>query len=138
MSDFCLGFDRDGPIVVFAELSQRHRPTDDDDEFTPQGKSKTNGKGKGRATVHSLEAGRTGRHTLDEHHEHLLSTSFEGNSFLGADASSSQLEHGPNFGSFTYGDDDAFLGGNDLDLGLDLEIGDVLAMELGEGWGGAK
>lgn len=84
-----------------------------------------------------MEAGRTARHTLDEHHEHLLSTSFEGNSFLGIDASSSQLGQGAGFGSFTYGDDDAFLGENDVGLGFDLGLGDDLAMELGEGWGGA-
>lgn len=72
-------------------------------------------------------------HTLTEHHDHLLSTSFDlsfhGSADPGADPSSSQA------GAFGF-HDDMFLG-DGIDLGDDFGagIGDDLARELGEGWG---
>ncbi|KLO17000.1 hypothetical protein SCHPADRAFT_926107 [Schizopora paradoxa] len=124
-----------------AELTTQRRRTaddEDDDEFDPQnGRSKR--KGKAKASVATVEAGRgLGLHTLDEHHDHLLSTSFDANaSFGGIDASSSQIDPGMNFGSFTM-DDNIFNGGDGMDMGFDLGIGEDLARELGEGWGATE
>lgn len=74
--------------------------------------------------------------TLKEHHDHLLSNSFDlslsgtGGAGSARDVFSSQAE--PGFAL----DDNLFPG---LDEGLDLDIGfglgDELARELGEGWG---
>lgn len=67
---------------------------------------------------------------MDENHEHLLSASFDASLQEhngGLDLSSSQFDGG-------FGFDDNFFGASD---GLDLEgIGEDLARELGEGWGG--
>lgn len=125
------------PDTPFLVATQRRRTADDDDDdFTPQN-SRTKGKGKPKASVATVEAGRgAGLHTLDEHHDHLLlSTSFDGNaSFAGFDPSSSQIEPGMNFGSFTM-EDNLFDGGDGMDMTFDLGIGEDLARELGEGWG---
>ncbi len=65
----------------------------------------------------------------------LLSTSFDGNaSFAGIDPSSSLIEPGMNFGSFTL-EDNLFDGGDGMDMAFDLGIGDDLARELGGGLG---
>ena len=74
------------------------------------------------------EKPRADLHTLDEFHEHLLSTSFD-TSFQNSDGavwnpSSSQLDRGFGF------DDNLFA--DDLDMGGG--IGDELARELGDGW----
>ena len=74
-------------------------------------------------------------HTLDENHAHLLSASFDASlnqSSNLAVPSSSQFDAG-----FGYVFDDNFFGMSD---GLDFggEIGDELARELGEGWGGVS
>ncbi|KAL5495434.1 REC8 [Sanghuangporus weigelae] len=109
---------------------------DDDDEFTPGGtKSKAKSKGKAKTSLLPSETGRGNLHTLDEHHEHLLSTSFDANgSFLiGIDPSSSQIDPGLRFGSFGF-DDNIFGPGDNFDMDLG-DIGDELARELGEGWG---
>ena len=69
-------------------------------------------------------------HTLDEHHDHLLSQSFDA-SFSGAGfdgALSAQMETGFQFS------DDVFGMHGGMGLG-DGDIGDELAKELGEGWG---
>ncbi|KAJ3751978.1 hypothetical protein EV360DRAFT_56004 [Lentinula raphanica] len=70
--------------------------------------------------------------TLKEHHDHLLSNSFDlsfqGSQRDGFDVSSSQA--GPAFG---FNDD--FFPGFDDGLVIDPGIGDDLARELGEGWG---
>ncbi|KAL5519112.1 REC8 [Sanghuangporus vaninii] len=120
----------------FGTQRQRGGDDDDDDEFTPGGtKSKAKSKGKSKTSLLSSEMGRGNLHTLDEHHEHLLSTSFDANgSFLiGIDPSSSQMDPGLRFGSFGF-DDNIFGPGDNFDMGLG-DIGDELARELGEGWG---
>ena len=107
---------------------------EDDEEFTPDINKPKNKKGKQSLVL--SEAGRATRHTLEEDHEHLFSTSFEGNaSFVGLDPSSSQIDPGVNLGSYVF--DDNIFGDDQLDLGLDvgMDIGDDLARELGEGWG---
>ncbi|KAL5534409.1 hypothetical protein ACEPAG_871 [Sanghuangporus baumii] len=120
----------------FGTQRQRGGEDDDDDEFTPGGtKSKVKSKGKSKTSLLPSETGRGNLHTLDEHHEHLLSTSFDANgSFLiGIDPSSSQIDPGLRFGSFGF-DDNIFGPGDNLDMDLG-DIGDELARELGEGWG---
>ncbi|KAJ4486110.1 Rec8 like protein-domain-containing protein [Lentinula aciculospora] len=70
--------------------------------------------------------------TLKEHHDHLLSNSFDlsfyGSQRSGFDVSSSQAE--PAF-AFT----ENLLTGIDDGIGIDLGLGDDLVRELGEGWG---
>lgn len=80
-----------------------------------------------------IEHGR-GLHTLDEHHSHLLADSFGGSiggsALSGAGPSSSQFDGGFGLGF----DDNVFA----LPEGAgDADIGDELARELGEGWGGS-
>lgn len=80
-----------------------------------------------------MEHGR-GLHTLDEHHSHLLADSFGGSiggsALGGAGPSSSQFDNGFGLGF----DDNVFA----LPEGAgDADIGDELARELGEGWGGS-
>ena len=73
-------------------------------------------------------------HTLNENLEQVLSGSFDV-SFLGSasgmDPSSSQIDGAFGFDGF---DDNPFIVDDGIDLGGD--IGDELAKELGEGWGG--
>lgn len=97
---------------------------DSDDEFDPRGKA-SKGKGKAKALpLAELARANPNLHTLNEHHEHLLSASFDlsfnGNPFNGP--SSSQVGAG-----FGYEFDDDFLGGGD--------VVDLLRDDLGEGWG---
>lgn len=80
-----------------------------------------------------MEHGR-GLHTLEEHHSHLLADSFGGSiggsALGGAGPSSSQFDMGFGLGF----DDNVFA----LPEGAgDADIGDELARELGEGWGGS-
>ncbi|KAF7347844.1 RNA cytidine acetyltransferase [Mycena venus] len=105
-----------------------HKPEEDEseDEFDPKSKSKKSTR-KNKAPQPAEEP-RADLYTLQEHHDHLLSNSFDlsfnGN---GMDPSSSQ-----NGGGFAL--DDIFLAAPDgLDIGEGL--GDDLAKELGEGWG---
>ncbi|KAH8120144.1 Rec8 like protein-domain-containing protein [Phellopilus nigrolimitatus] len=132
-----VAFELDAFDTNWADISgiatQRQRAEDDDGEFTPGNKPKS--KSKAKLSLILSETGRANLHTLDEHHEHFLSTSFEANgSFIaGIDPSSSQIEPGMNFGSFAF-DDNIFGMDDQLDLGIG-EIGDDLARELGEGWG---
>ncbi|KAI0961589.1 hypothetical protein AcV7_000653 [Taiwanofungus camphoratus] len=105
-----------------------------DDEFDPAAKKiKRKQKARQRPPSSLIENLRANPHTLDEHHEHLLSGSFDASfnefGFGGVMPSSSQYE--PRFGF----SDDIF----GLSEGMDLEgeIGDELARELGEGWGGS-
>ncbi|KAJ7169912.1 Rec8 like protein-domain-containing protein [Mycena filopes] len=95
-----------------------------DDEFHPKSKSKkANRKNK---APQPAEDPRADMYTLKEHHDHLLSNSFDV-SFHGHDPSSSQIGGG-------FALDDVFLAASDaLDVGDGL--GDDLAKELGEGWG---
>jgi hypothetical protein len=97
-----------------------------DDEFDPKSKSKKPSR-KNKAPQ-PAEDPRADMYTLKEHHDHLLSNSFDlsfnGN---GTDPSSSQMGGG-------FALDDIFLAASDaLDVGEGL--GDDLAQELGEGWG---
>ncbi|KAL6309946.1 hypothetical protein BKA93DRAFT_722097 [Sparassis latifolia] len=112
---------------IFAAFSDAE---ESDDEFDPTAKKKQ--KQKPREKPSSLvENGRPNLHMLDEHHDHLLSGSFDvsfnGNAFEGAVPSSSQFDGGFGFS------DDLFALPEGIDLGG--EIGDELARELGEGWG---
>ncbi|ESK86634.1 rad21 rec8 n terminal domain protein [Moniliophthora roreri MCA 2997] len=99
----------------------------DDQEFNPHSKRQAL-KPTSKASVHSEDL-RAEACTLKEHHDHLLSQSFD-LSFQGStgemDVSSSQA--GPVFML-----DDNFLLSDGL--GLDGGLGDELARELGEGWG---
>ena len=99
----------------------------DDGDFNPKSlKRKQKAKPK---PFSPPENARVHLHTLDEHHEHLLSASFDA-SFHGSgslDQSSSHLDSGFGF------DDNLFSGLDGLDIGGG--IGDELARELGEGWG---
>ncbi|KAL0951212.1 hypothetical protein HGRIS_007935 [Hohenbuehelia grisea] len=111
------------------ESNGRKGSDDEEDDFDP--KSKEHGKQKPKAKPPSAaEHPRADLYTLQEHHDHLLSTSFD-LSFNGSglpnglEPSSSQVE-----GAF--GNDSFFVQGDDLDLG---GAGDDLARELGEGWG---
>lgn len=96
-----------------------------DDEYGRPKKGKRKGKGKA-SSISLAEQARADMHTLTEHNEFFLSSSFDAS--FGADAlgglmpSSSQVRGGLN---------DNFLEG--LDIAGD--IGEELAKELGEGWG---
>ncbi|KAF5312434.1 hypothetical protein D9619_003276 [Psilocybe cf. subviscida] len=99
-------------------------PLDNDEDFNDKSKGKRKGRG-GAPLASQTEAVRKEMHTLEEHHEHLLSASFEQSCHAGdagVDISSSQAE--PLFeNSFAFSDG--------LELGEG--IGDELARELG--WG---
>ncbi|KAJ7071043.1 Rec8 like protein-domain-containing protein [Mycena amicta] len=100
---------------------------DDEDEFNPKAKSKKQNR-KTKALQPAGEARAADLHTLREHHEHLLSNSFDVsfNANAGMDPSS---QAGSGFAM-----NDIFLSAADaLDIGDGL--GDDLAKELGEGWG---
>ncbi|OCH96110.1 hypothetical protein OBBRIDRAFT_718943 [Obba rivulosa] len=107
------------------------RQDESDEEFDPKAK-KTKQKGKGKERPSSVvEDPRANRYTLDEHHNLLLSGSFEApfnaTGFGGVAPSSSQFDGG-------FGFDDNLFDPAAMDLG---DIGDDLAKELGEGWGGS-
>ncbi|KAF8213061.1 Rec8 like protein-domain-containing protein [Mycena galopus ATCC 62051] len=111
----------------YLNIGDQNKPeeVESEDEFNPKVKSKKS-KGKNKAPQPAEEP-RADRFTLQEHHDHLLSNSFDlsfnGN---GVDPSSQ------NGGGFAL--DDIFLAAPDgLDIGDGL--GDDLAKELGEGWG---
>lgn len=98
---------------------------EEDDEFDPTQKQ-AKSKGKARAAL-PTEDFRADNCTLKEHHDHLLSASFD-LSFNGSgafDPSSSQIDPG-------FALDDNFFPPSE---GLDFGLGDELAHELGAGWG---
>ncbi|KAF7320350.1 RAD21/Rec8 N-terminal domain protein [Mycena kentingensis (nom. inval.)] len=113
------------------------RDEDREDDFDPKATKSKKGKGKASKAIQPVEDVRgLDKHILKEHHEHLLSHSFDvsfnlsansGAGAAGAHPSSSQAGGG-------FGRDDMFLGAAD---GLDIGdgFGDDLAKELGEGWG---
>jgi hypothetical protein len=112
---------------LLIDISDQTKPeeVESEDEFDPKAKSKKSSR-KNKAPQPAEEP-RADRYTLQEHHDHLLSNSFDlsfsGN---GVDPLSSQN------GGFAL--DDIFLAATDgLDIGEGL--GDDLAKELGEGWG---
>lgn len=99
----------------------------DDDDFTPGNKSRKKTKARAKQSLDASEIGRAGLCTLDEQHTQLFSASFDANaSFLadlGFDPSSSQIDPGARYGSFTFGND-LFDPNEQLDLGLgDLDDG---------------
>lgn len=114
---------------IHADISARQ--DESDDEFDPKTR-KAKKKGKGRDKPSSMiEDPRMNQYTLDEHHDLLLSGPFEAplsaTGFGGAGPSSSQFDGG-------FGFDDNLFDHAAIDLG---DIGDELAKELGEGWGGS-
>ncbi|THV04964.1 hypothetical protein K435DRAFT_961677 [Dendrothele bispora CBS 962.96] len=105
-----------------------------DDDYFPEDRSAHNkADSKAKKPDSTLaEDVRADMCTLKEHHDHLLSNSldlsFQG-SGGGLDVSSSQQGDV----GFQPAGDNFFLD----DLGIDLGLGDELARELGEGWGGS-
>lgn len=101
----------------------------EDEDFDPKAKPKKKDRGK-HAKGLMIEMARKNAHTLNEHHDHLLSGSLEKSpeggfhsGLNGIDLSSSQMD-----GGFIF--EDNFLGTID---GFDLAggLGDELARELG-------
>lgn len=109
-------------MVCVADQQQVPNTESRDDEFDPSGPVvKKNRQKKSTLT----EDVRADNHTLQEHHDHLLSASFD-LSFSASGSYDSQPDPL---------DDMLF----PLDDGIDLGgvLGDELAKELGEGWGGS-
>lgn len=98
----------------------------DDGDFDPETQNKKRSKASTKATP-GVETVRKETHTLDEHHDHLLSASYElsfsQSGLLGAEGLSSSQVEAPFENFFPFSDG--------LDLGDGL--GDDLARELG--WG---
>ncbi|EPT04358.1 hypothetical protein FOMPIDRAFT_1058151 [Fomitopsis schrenkii] len=118
-------------IIVAGREGSDGEEDDDDDEFNPSAK-KSKGKQKAREKPPSFlsENIRANLHTLDEHHDHLLSQSFDASfsgTGFGAPLSASQMEAGFQFSDDVFGMQDG------MDLGAG-DLGDELAKELGEGW----
>ncbi|KAF5374749.1 hypothetical protein D9758_000295 [Tetrapyrgos nigripes] len=112
-----------GPNQIQAEAQ--------DDDFNPEKPAKRQNKPTSKRSTNAAltEDVRADMCTLKEHHDHLLSNSFDlsfQGSAGGLDASSSQPD--PGFQPI-----DNFFTLNDLDM--DIGLGDELARELGEGWG---
>ncbi|KAI0094873.1 Rec8 like protein-domain-containing protein [Irpex rosettiformis] len=127
-AEFALEFD-----TLFADWDERTRgdeendTNDDEDEFGVKKKGKKKSRAKA-SSISQVEHARADLHTLQEHTDFLLSSSFDASfgidGFGGLIPSSSQL------GGYM-GFEDNFLEG--LDIGDD--IGAELAKELGDGWG---
>ncbi|KAL1719459.1 Rec8 like protein-domain-containing protein [Schizophyllum commune] len=119
--------DFDTLVADWDDFLNINRGSDDrmdlDDDYDPKAGRK--GRGKGGPAVLEDEVVRGDKYTLREHHDHLLSASYD-LTFSGADPSSSQVDH-----SFIL-QDDIFDVPDAFDLG---GLGDELARELGEGWG---
>ncbi|PIL31935.1 hypothetical protein GSI_06639 [Ganoderma sinense ZZ0214-1] len=134
---FGLAFD--SVYVAWDERIQEDEESDrgfDDDEFDPKSKKpKSKGKQKQNDPPLSVipEQARA-LHTLEEDHKYLLAAAFEGSlsgsgrGDAGFEASSSVAD-----GGFAFDDDVFALPG---EAGI-ADIGDELARELGEGWGGS-
>ncbi|KAJ2920204.1 hypothetical protein MD484_g235, partial [Candolleomyces efflorescens] len=108
---------------------------DDDDDFDPTQAAKKKQKAKQPKPSQAIEAARNDLHTLTEHHEHVLSATFD-LSFVGEGPNLAE-GHGPSSShpeaplDF---DDNPFILSDGLDLGGDgFMLGDELARELG--WG---
>ena len=120
------------PPVTLDRTGSDGEEDGDDDEFNPTAK-KSKGKQRAREKPPSLlsENIRANLHTLDEHHDHLLSQSFDASfsgTGFGGPLSASQMEAGFQFSDDVFGMHDG------MGLG-EGDIGDELAKELGEGWG---
>ncbi|KAL0581624.1 R8 protein [Marasmius crinis-equi] len=107
----------------------------DDQDFNPRSqKNKNKRKPNSNRDSQQAEDVRADACTLKEHHDHLMSASFDlsfqGNPEGGGiDPSSSQID--PAFPL----DDNFFQMSDGLGLGLDDGLADELARELGDGWG---
>ncbi|KAL7285330.1 hypothetical protein ACG7TL_000425 [Trametes sanguinea] len=132
------GIDFDNVFVVVNSRPSAQVEDDDlsDDDFDPRFKRpKAKGKQKRDAPSSAIVEHARALHTLDEQHGHLLNSSlgFRGGSAApggGMEASSSQFD-----GGFGLGFDDSVFA---LPEGAgEADIGDELARELGEGWGGS-
>ncbi|KAJ3863071.1 Rec8 like protein-domain-containing protein [Lentinula novae-zelandiae] len=112
--------------------SNKRQDGDDEQEYNPTGPKQARKKNNAVRPPSLTEQVRADMVTLREHHDHLLSNSFDlsfqGSQRSGLDVSSSQAEP-----AFAF-DDNLFLGIDD-GLGIDLGLGEDLARELGEGWG---
>ncbi|KAI0756960.1 Rec8 like protein-domain-containing protein [Daedaleopsis nitida] len=126
------GIDFDSIFVAWDEHIQED---EGDGDFDPRSKKpKSKGKQKDAPLSTTAERGR-GLHTLEEDHDHLLAAAFDGSltgsgstqGAVGFAASSSQADAG-------FGFDDVFALPEDV---AGADIGDELARELGEGWGGS-
>ncbi|KAF5390234.1 hypothetical protein D9757_002956 [Collybiopsis confluens] len=107
---------------------------EDDQEYSPDALSKSKKK-KTAATNRppsSTEGARADLVTLKEHHDYLLSNSFD----LAFDTSQGGGDVAPHSEAIFHPEYDLFPG---IDEGMDIDfgIGDDLARELGEGWGGS-
>lgn len=114
------------PLTYFSKEPPLEE-AESDDEFDPKVKAKkSNRKNK---PPQAAEDPRADMYTLKEHHDHLLSNSFDlsFNANGGMNPSSSQ-----NGGGFAL--DDIFMAASDA-LDISEGLGDDLAKELGEGWG---
>lgn len=130
----------DSPEITRSAFSDTHAPKrkgdeDEDDDFDPTQATKKKQKAKQPKPSQAIEAARNDPHTLTEHHEHVLSATFD-LSFVG-DGSNHAQGHGPSSShpeaplNLDF-DDNPFV----LSDGLDLDgfmLGDELARELG--WG---
>ncbi|KAJ7487587.1 hypothetical protein B0H11DRAFT_2408492 [Mycena galericulata] len=113
----------------FLNIGEQLQPEEGetDDEFDPKVKAR---KANRKRTAQPAEEPRTDLYTLKEHHDHLLSNSFDLSfNANGGDMNPSSSQNG---GGFTL--DDIFLAAQDA-LDIDEGLGDDLAKELGEGWG---
>ncbi|KAJ3779208.1 Rec8 like protein-domain-containing protein [Lentinula raphanica] len=118
----------------FLNLQDGAEPREDDEEDQEYDPKKKNKQKQTAAKPPPLtEDVRADMVTLKEHHDHLLSNSFDlsfqGSQRDGFDVSSSQA------GPAGFGFNDDFFPGFDDGLVIDPGIGDDLARELGEGWG---
>ncbi|KAI0692763.1 Rec8 like protein-domain-containing protein [Cytidiella melzeri] len=121
---FAMDFDN-----LFGNWDERTRGDEDDegdgsdDDFGVKKKGKKKAKTKS-SSISQAEQPRADLHTLQEHNNFMISSSFDASFVAGGLVPSSSQVGG-------YGFDDNFLDG--LDIGAD--IGAELAKELGDGWG---
>ncbi|KII94383.1 hypothetical protein PLICRDRAFT_425757 [Plicaturopsis crispa FD-325 SS-3] len=121
--------DFDNLVADWDEYLNMDENTLSDEDFNPDAKKGKKQKGKAKVLPFA-ENLRADLHTLQEHHDHLLSASYDASFNINGGPSSSQADA---LGSYAF--DDNFFGSDGLDLGGGF--GDELARELGEGWGSA-
>ncbi|KAJ3937794.1 MAG: Rec8 like protein-domain-containing protein [Lentinula lateritia] len=111
-------------ILNLNDNNKKGQDGDDEQEYNPTGPKQARKKNNVVRPPSLTEQVRADMVTLREHHDHLLSNSFDlsfqGSQQSGLDVSSSQAEP-----AFAFDDG----------LGIDLGLGEDLARELGEGWG---
>ncbi|KAJ3750433.1 Rec8 like protein-domain-containing protein [Lentinula detonsa] len=133
---YFLEFDDFVAVCVFTCLflynAETREDEGDDQEYDPTGTKKARQRNTVARPSPLTEDVRADMVTLKEHHDHLLSNSFDlsfqASQRSGFDVSSSQV--GPDFGF-----NDNIFPGFDDGLVIDPGFGDDLARELGEGWG---